>query len=629
MADFLSTSISGLLAFQRSLDVTGQNIANVATDGYSRQRAELVTNAAQPFGSGWVGSGVSVSTITRTYDELLAQQVRSSSSSYQRSNTFSTNAVRVDNMFADSTTGLSATLQKFSTAVHDMANSPTSSAPRQVVLSQAQALSNQLTQYQSQLTSVDGQVESSIQTTASDITSIASNIAQLNGQIAQAIGTNGQPPNDLLDQRDRLIDKLSASVSVSVSPQDAGMLNVYIGNGEALVTGTQATTLATAQDPYNPTRSALVLKSGNGSVDVTSSMTGGTLGGLLDFRSQVLDPASNSLGLISVGLASVVNQQQSVGLDLNGNLGNPLFAVGGVQVLANANNGNSATLAVTRSSVSALTGSDYVLQKTAGGWALSNASNGANVPLIGAGTNVSPLQADGLSIVVTGIAATGDKYLIRPTATATAGLSVLITDPAQIAAASPIKTTAAAPNTGTATISAPTVINPANAQLRTTATIQFLTPTTYSVNGAGSFAYTAGTPISINGWQATISGTPAAGDTFTVSDNAGATGDNSNALQLAAAFDQPTLNGGKDSVNATLGRFIGNIGTVTKQAQNDSVAQKAVNATATTARSNVSGVNLDEEAANLLRFQQAYQAAAQLIRVATTLFDSLLAATAK
>jgi flagellar hook-associated protein 1 len=626
MADLLSTGISGLLAFQRELDVTSHNISNVATDGYSVQRADLVTNVAQPYGSGWVGSGVSVSTITRSYDQALAQQVRSSSSSYQRSNEFSTDATQVANLFGDSTTGLSATLQKFTTAVQDMANAPTTLAPRQVVLSQAQALTSQLQQYQSRLATLDGQIDSRIQTTASDITSIGRNIAQLNVQIAQAYGTNGQPPNDLLDQRDKLIDQLSADVNVSVSQQDGNVVNVYIGNGQPLVTGAQAATLTTKPDPYNPTRSALVLQTGNASVDVTSSMTGGKLGGMLDLRSQVIDPASSSLGLISVGIASVVNQQQSLGMDLSGNLGQNLFAVGGVQVLANSNNSSGSTPAVTRSSVGALTSSDYILQNTSSGWSLTNTTTGANVALTGAGTAASPLQADGLSIVVTGAPAIGDKFLIRPTAAATAGLGVLLTDPAQIAAASPVKTTVAPQNTGAATISTATVTDPTNAQLRTTATIKFLTPTTYSINGAGNFSYTSGQPIGANGWQVSISGTPAAGDTFTVSDNAGATGDNSNALKIAAAFDQPALNGGKDSVNASLGRFVGKIGSITKQAQNDSAAQKAVNASATQSRSNVSGVNLDEEAANMLRYQQAYQAAARLISVAETLFSTLLSA---
>ena len=624
MGDLLSNSVSALQAFQRALDVTSQNISNVATPGYSRQTASLVTNPAQQYGNGFVGSGVSVNTITRVYSDYLAAQVRSSSSSYQRSNEFATDAAQVDNMFSDTQSGLSATLQAFANAVQDMANSPSSTAPRQVVLSQAQALASQLQGYDSTLQTLSGQIDSRIGTTAQDITSIAKNIAVLNGQIDLAAGS-GQPPNDLLDQRDQLLNQLSSDVNVNISPQ-GNMVNVYIGNGQPLVVGTTASTVTTTPNAYDPTRSDILIKSNGAAVNVTNDMSGGTLGGMLDFRSQVLDPARNALGQITVGLASVVNQQQAAGVDLNGNIGAPIFAVGGVQVETNAANTGAGTVAVTRTNVGALTTSDYILQDTAGGWTLTNSSTGAAVTMTGAGTVASPFQADGMSIVVGGAAAVGDRFKIQPTVAATAGLSVVMTDPSKIAAASPVRATAGTANTGTATIAAPTVTNPANPQLQTTETITFSAPNTYSINGGASTAYTPGQVISLNGWSVTLSGTPAAGDTFTVAANTGASGDNSNALQLAAAFDQKALGNGTDSINTALGRFVGNLGTVTQQAQNDSSAQKAVNASDTQSLSNVSGVNLDEEAANMLKFQQAYQAAAQLISVANTLFETIIAA---
>ena len=625
MSDIFSNGVSALQAFQRSLDVISNNISNVATPGYSRQTANLIANPAQQYGNGFVGSGVSVNTITRTYNEYLAGQVRTSNTSYQRSNEFATDAAQVDNMFADPTTGLSASLQKFVSAVQDMANSPSTSAPRQVVLSQAQALAQQLQGYDSQLQTYSDQVDQRIQSTANDISGIAQSIAQLNSQIALAYGS-GQPPNDLLDQRDQLVNQLSQDVNVSVTNQD-NQINVYIGNGQPLVIGAKASTVGTTPNAYDPTRSDIVIKTNGANINVTGDMTGGTLGGMLDFRNQVLDPARSQLGLISVGLASAVNTQQAAGIDLNGNVGAAMFSVGGVQVQTNSLNGGNSSLAVTRSNVGGLTGSDYILADTAGGWQLTNKSTGAVVPMTGAGTVASPFTADGMSIVVSGTAVVGDKFLIKPTAAASAGLTVTLTDPAQIAAASPVKTAATTTNTGTARISAPTVANPTNPQLRTTATITFPTATTYSVNGGAAQAYNPGTQISANGWTVTINGSPAAGDSFTVSDNAGATGDNTNALALAGVFDQKGLNNATDSVNSYLGRFVGNLGTVTQQAQNDASAQQAVNTSDTQDLSNASGVNLDEEAANLIKFQQAYQAAAQMISVASTLFQSVLQAT--
>jgi flagellar hook-associated protein 1 FlgK len=630
MADFLSNGVSALLAFQRALDVTSQNISNVSTDGYSRQRAEFVSNPAQPFGNGWVGSGVNVDTIRRSYDNFLADQVRTSSSSFQRSDTFATLAARVDNMFGDSTTGLSATLQKFVSAMQDVANAPASTAPRQVLISTAQGIASQMQQYGDQLTNIDSEVESRLRTEISDINTLTQGIAKLNGEIKDGLATTGQPPNDLLDQRDKLLDQLSQHLNVSTSQADGGVLNVSAGNGQPLVVGIQANTLVSRQNAYDPTRSSIAVQTGPGAaVDVTSNLSGGALGGLLDFRTQVLDPARNTLGRISLGIVQVVNDQQNAGMDLNGALGADMFSVGGVQTLANAGNTGTGTLAITRSNTSALTDSDYILQKTATGWSLRNSATGAAVTLTGTGTVADPLVADGMQIVASGTAATGDQFLIRPTRAAAAGLNVLITNPAQIAAASPVKAAAATTNKGSAAISPAGVVDATNAQLRSPVTITFLTASTYSINGGPGIAYTSGSAIQQNGWSATISGTPTAGDTFTVSDNVGGTGDNSNALKLAAVFDQKVLAGGADSVNAALGRFIANIGVSTQQAQNGRDAQQSVYSSNVASRDSVSGVNLDEEAANLLRFQQAYQAAAQLIRVASTLFDTLIAATGR
>jgi flagellar hook-associated protein 1 FlgK len=204
---------------------------------------------------------------------------------------------------------------------------------------------------------------------------------------------------------------------------------------------------------------------------------------------------------------------------------------------------------------------------------------------------------------------------------------VLITDPSEVAAAAPIRTAADAGNAGTGSISAGEVLDGTNAQLRSAVTIEFLSANTYSINGAGSFAYTDGGNIDVNGWRVQISGTPAAGDTFTVSDNTSGTGDNRNALALADALKSPVLNNGTTSLGSAVGEFVGGIGVATRQAQVNRDAQNVVHEESVAQKEAVSGVNLDEEAANLLKYQQAYQAAAQLIRVADTMFQTLLAAT--
>jgi flagellar hook-associated protein 1 FlgK len=242
----------------------------------------------------------------------------------------------------------------------------------------------------------------------------------------------------------------------------------------------------------------------------------------------------------------------------------------------------------------------------------------------GTGTSADPLRADGLSMVVSGTPSTGDRMLVRPTREAVAGFGVLVTDPSRIAAAAPIVASANAANTGSAAVTRGEVLDPTNAQLRSPVALQFLTPTTYSVNGAGSFAYASGQPIDLNGWRVSITGTPAVGDRFAVVDGSTATGDNRNVLAMADALTSPRLDGGTTSIPAGLGRLTSEIGVATQQAQVNRDAQQVLQDESVAQRQNYSGVNLDEEAANLLRYQQAYQAAAQLIRVANEMFQALL-----
>lgn len=627
MADFLSTGLSGLLAFRRALDVTSHNIANVATEGYTRQRVELGTRVPQPYGDGWLGSGVLVTSVRRSSDDFLAEQSRSSSSTLERLGFLAGQAAKIDNLFADSKTGLSASLQSFVNAVQGVASSPSSSAARQVLLSEADALASRLQAFDGRLRALNDELNSRLQSEAAEISSLAQNIARLNQDVVNGLAQTGQPPNDLLDQRERLLDQLARHVNVQVVPQDGGALNVFIGTGQALVLNSEAASIEAAPDAFDGERLVLNLRSGSTVSDVTARLTGGSLGGALDFRRDLLDPARNTLGRVAVAVAESVNAQHREGLDLRGALGGDFFSTGGVDVLANTGNAGTAQLAVTRGDVTQLTDGDYVLEWTGATWELRRQDGGASVALSGSGTAADPFVADGLEIVVSGAPQTGDRFLIRPTREAVAGFDALISDPASIAAAAPIRTAAGLANLGSGRISAGEVLDAADPQLRDPVTIEFLTPTTYSINGAGSYAYTAGAGIDVNGWRVSIEGSPAVGDRFTVTDNSTGLGDNRNALELAAVLGRPLLDGGTTSVNAAVARFVGTNGVATRQAQLNHEAQQIVHRQALDDRQSVAGVNLDEEAANMLRYQQAYQAAAQLIQVANTLFDTLLAAT--
>jgi len=632
MSDIFSTSVSGLLAFQRALTVTSNNISNVATPGYSKENANFTERPGQAYSSGYIGSGTAIDSVTRSYDELLAGQVRSSQSSFSGFDTYATQAAQIDNMLSDKKTGLTVSLQNFINAYQTVANSPSTTAQRQALLSQANGISQQMQNYNTQLQTYAGGIEQGIGSAITQINTLTDGIAKLNQQIASGLASTGQTPNQLMDQRDQMLDQLSQYISVNTATQADGSMNVYVGTGQPLVIGATTQKLQATPNQYNASENQVSLVGGGGlTTDITSSITGGQLGGLLAVRDQVLRPAENALGQFSVGLATLTNQAQAAGIDLTGAAGKPMFAVGGVISTSSSVNTGTASVTTTRTNLASLTTDDYILRQSGGAWTLTDESTGQPVTMTGTGTAADPFMAAGLSLVVAGTAANGDSFEIRPTAGASAGMSMLLTSPAQIAVASSIQTTGAAANTGSGAVSSSVVSDP-SIWVPGNYTISFTSATAYQVTDAannvvGTGNYTSGTPITFNGASVKITGSPATGDKFNVG-AAGASnvGDNSNAFALIDSLNAKKLNGGTTSLGSVANNLVSQVGVQTQQAQANASAQKAVNASANDTRNNLSGVNLDEEAAKMVQYQQAYSACAQLIQASNTMFNTLISA---
>jgi flagellar hook-associated protein 1 FlgK len=613
-----------LRATQRALDTTSHNIANVSTDGYTRQRVEFQTRQAEFSTGGWIGTGVEVSTVRRVYDQFLAQQTRSSGTNLARLDAYATQAERIDNLLGDSANGLSSTLQSFNDAINEVSSTPSSIPARQALIAEGQALSERLRSYDTRFRNMSSELNGRLAVEAQEITTLARGVARLNDDISVAYQRGGQPPNDLLDERDRLITQLSEKVGITTVAQDDSSINVFIGNGQPLVLGNKPTQVNATVDPLDPERTVLSVQAGSSTVDLSRVISGGTVGGLLDWRSQMLDPARNELGRIGLAIAGQVNAQHREGMDLSGALGGDFFNIGAATATAATANTGTAAVTVTRTNLGAITSGDYVLSRTSSGYTLQRKDTGASVSFTGTGTALDPIVADGLSIVVGAGVATDDQYTISPTRDALQGMSVAITNASRIAAAAPIRASAATTNTGSGSVTPGEVLDPANAGLLSTVDIEFTSSTTYTVNGAGSFTYTPGSNIDVNGWRVQINGAPAVGDRFTVMSNAGATGDNRNALALADALRAPVLDGGTTSAYAGVEKLTTSVAMSTQTAQINRDAEAVLHDADIAAQDAVSGVNLDEEAANLLRYQQAYAAAAQIISVANEMFDTLL-----
>jgi len=628
----LSTAVSGLLAFQTALDTTSNNISNVNTPGYNDELTNFATASPTPTVNGWIGNGVTVTGVVNQYNQFLATQANNATSGYHQFNTLSTFAANINNLFADPGSGLSATLQNFSNAVQTLANSPSNTPARQAVLTQAQTLISQFKSYQSSMNALQSQVSSQVGAEASTISSIGQQIATLNKQIVAAEHNGaGQAPNQLLDEQENLVSQLSQHINVNTVTQSDGSISVFIGNGQPLVVGASSSTVVAGADQFNSGQPQLSLRTSNGSVNITSSISGGTLGGLLQFQEQMLTPGENALGQAAVTLTALVNGQNQAGLDLNGNPGQALMSVGSPTALASTNNTGTAVVSASITDLGSLTTSDYHLKYDGSAWSLIDSASGASTPLTtSVSGGVTTLKGAGLTMAVSGTATAGDEFLVEPTANAVQGLALTTTDPARIAAAAPLVSSAAGGNTGTATIQSANVPD-LGSWTRGDYAIGFAAGGAYTVTDAGGAtvqtgSYTSGTPISFNGMSVTLTGTPAAGDSFAIDDNSNDAGDNRNALLLANIMNAKVLNGGTASLADAVNSYVGAVGTQTSQAQNGATAQQAAMQSAQSAQQSVSGVNLDQEAANMLQYEQAYQAAAQIISASQTLFNSLLGA---
>lgn len=627
MPDLLNTSLTGMLAFQRALELTSHNIANANTPGYSRQVAEFSTRIGSGNGNVYVGGGTQISTIKRMYDALLVEQLRTSATGQARFSALNDMAGRIDTLLANSDTGLSAGLQDYFNSVQDVASDPGAIPIRQAMLGEADGIANRFRTLDQRLGSLESEINDRLSLAVDDINRLAENIADLNDQIARA-GV-GARPNDLLDRRDIAVLELSQLVSVSTTTQEDGAMNVFIGTGQSLVLGTNVKRLGILASEFDPTRASVVYEGSAGSSALDTSLSGGTLGGLLEFRSRMLDSSRQALGQSAVTFVNQLNEQHRSGMDLRGNLGGDLFSIAPPAILYSNNNSGSGTATASVVDLGGFTGADYVLEFDGASYSLTRADTRDAVALTGSGTAADPFVADGIEIEVGGAPAAGDRLMIRTGHNAAGSIQNIISDPRALAFAAPTRAQSSIGNIGDATISAATVVDNGDPALLTSAVIQFTSPTTYSINGAGSFAYTDGDPITINGSSVTITGTPATGDQFTIEPNYGASGDNSNALLLADVQSRGALDGGAISINESYAQLVASVGGTAHQVQAGLDAQNVVFANAQDAVLAKSAVNLDEEAANLIRFQQAYQAAAQVVTVTKTLFDSLIQATSR
>ena len=545
MANIFTIGQSALAAAQAGISTAGQNIANVSTLGYSRQSVVQTATTPQPLGFGYLGQGTQVTAIRRIYSDYLGGQVVSAQSSSSQLDAQYSLIQQIDNMLADPSAGLSPAMQDFFNSLQDVSTYPADAPARQAALASAQAMASRFRDLHGRLEDIRQGMNLQITDSVKSINSAAQQLVALNRAIdsAQSV-SNGAPANDLLDRRDQLVSDLSKQIKVTVT-QQRGQYSVSIGNGQPLVTGASFHTLKTVASRTDPSRLEVAYDiPGQQSILTSDSLAGGALGGLLEFRSQTLEPAQNALGRVALGLASAINDQQHSGYTRSNVAGGNFFNLPAMRTVASSANQGQASISAALTDAAKLTSSDYRLQFVDGQFSLTRLSDHTVLKTsTDLNTTLSASSSEGFSIALSGSPVNGDEFLIRPTAGVAGSLSVAITNTNDIAAAS-------------------------------------------SRNSAG---------------------------------------DNSNILKMIALQTGKTLNGGNDSYQSAYAQLVNQVGSKTAELAATSTSAATIRNQAQAASQNVSGVNLDEEAANLIKYQQAYQAAGKVLQLAKQMFDSLIA----
>ena len=659
----MSIGTRAMFANYASMQTTGHNIANAQTPGYSRQTVELATSGGQSTGAGFFGKGVDVVTVRRASDAFLETQSQTASSMAAMDDARSSNLQQLETVFPPGDNGVGAAVGGFMNAFVDLANSPSDSSARQVILSDAAEVADRFSTAGAQLDRLQNGVTSDLRNSVAQVNQMAAQVAKLNGDIA-ALRGNSSVPNDMMDQRDQLIKQIGNLVKVSTIASNDGSVGVFIAGGQRLVLGAEAQQLAVTPDPANSSRSVISISDSGILHELPDDLlVGGTISGLLKYQNEDLVSARNQLGQMAASVSARVNQIQSFGVDVGSppGAGNPVFAVGAPVAIPNSHNArdaaggfaSSVSLAVT--DATQLKASDYTMvadPANAGNYIVTRESDGVKFSMAPNGANWAFTRLsdgaamggsmDGLQITVNGTPGANDSFELQPVGRAAVSMTRVLDNPAGIAAAAPMTAVMGVANKGTATVAGLAVVSTSN-DPTISAAINFtdanggyaytLTDASGNVTSSGNGTWTAGQPIALNGFELNLNGVPAAGDTISVVKTAHPESNNGNALAMVALRDENfvgrdmqidgSLQDGETATDA-YASVLANVGVRVQSAKTSSTISTATSQQADAAVANKSGVNLDEEAGRLIQFQQGYQAAAKVLQVAQAIFDTLL-----
>jgi len=663
----LNSGITGLAAAQYRLSIASNNISNVDTEGYSRQRVETVSTVGTAFKTTLLGNGTAISAIERIFNEYNFEEVLFNSSQYEYSNTSLTNASRIDSLLADADTGITVTFDSLLDGINGIVEEPTLISARNVLISQAESLGNRFNSlYEEVAIQQLGGINDQIETSVSTINMITEELAVLNAkiQVETATSADGFLPNDLLDKRDLLLKDLSEIVQVNVVDVGDGTVNVSIGTGVTLVTNDTSIPLSTVANEYDPQLLEIGISVNTG-VDnksiITNNLVGGSLTGLIDTRDNVVIPTINELGKLAIAMSDIFNRQQSLGRDLNGDAGEDIFVdINDPQdilerTLNSSNNTDVSTFEVYIRNTEQLTSAEFNMEYD--GTNLDVFDEDGNLVQQFDATDIAAMSA-GEQLIVgdTGIAiaidennlTAGDSFKVRPTYFGANNIEGVITDPDKVAVADNPLAITEANNTNnvsfnlyemtgdSTTVPGPLPDDFISIEIDATGTsYQVLDSVGTVISGPLDIPDDQIIDDPVAGFRFELEGTLAGGEVFTIThaDNPGVDetkafgpGDNTNILAMLSLQSERVMDNGTNSFSESYAELITIIGVETSSLQISTDSFSTLLSSAEQRLAGVSGVNLDEEAANLIEYQQSYAASARIITVAREIFDTLLAA---
>ncbi|TFH85393.1 flagellar hook-associated protein FlgK [Billgrantia azerbaijanica] len=629
-----SIGLSGLNAAQNALNTTSNNIGNVYTPGYNREVTVL--------GEGRGDGGVRVNDIQRQFNQYVAGQLNASTSTSKALEAYAGQVSQIDNLLADREAGLAPLMQDFFSALEDLAGAPSDPAARQGVLGATDTLTAQFRAFDGYLQDMQDGIDGQIRDEVTQINNLTQQLATFNREIALSRARNGEAPNSLLNQRDHLVNQLNERMDVRLNIQDGKNYNISLPNGQPLVSGVDAYKLETTEAPNDPQRTVLAYRdSGNNLVALDEdTITGGTLGGLMQFRNETLDKTQNQIGQLAVSLAVGFNNQHGLGKDLDGEQGGGFFTIGEPQAYFHADNAGTAEIidtAFDEARIDALRATDYEIR-------VENEPAGSEADFTvvrkDSGETVDDVTLDGSTLSFGGITVTfddlnnlkqNDSFEVQPVRRAAQQMSGAISDLDKIAAGSLVESEgdlaveamradAASLTSGDAPWTLEVTVDNGDGtfDIEVSDKTGSVVSTETVTPGAGADA-----EVSVDGLHVRLGEDLEVGQTLTLEVAGSGTGDNRNALALQDLQGE-ALVAGNASLSQAYGGLVSDVGNRTNIVEVNLDARQGLTDQLRAVQLSESGVNLDEEAANLIRYQQFYQANARVIDTATTVFDTIL-----